>query len=74
MQQQKRTPESLFNQIAQDSETLQIFKHHSIRVMYLSTMLAKRVDCYDEDLRIAALLHDIGKVGLPKKSCLSQPN
>ncbi len=50
MQQQKRTPESLFNQIAQDSETLQIFKHHSIRVMYLSTMLAKRVDCYDEDL------------------------
>lgn len=50
MEQQKRTPESLFNQIAQDSETLQIFKHHSIRVMYLSTMLAKRVDCYDEDL------------------------
>lgn len=62
----KRTPETLFDRIAQDSEVLKEYKHHSLRVMYLSTMLAKRVGCYDEDLRIAALLHDIGKMGLSK--------
>ncbi|MDV2582621.1 hypothetical protein [Alkalibacillus haloalkaliphilus] len=37
----KRTPESLFDEIAQDSEVLQEFKHHSLRVMYLSSILAK---------------------------------
>ncbi|MFD2045682.1 HD-GYP domain-containing protein [Ornithinibacillus salinisoli] len=62
----KRTPVSLFEAIAQDNEVLKQFKHHSFRVMYLSTMLAKKVDCYDEDLKIAALLHDIGKMGLSK--------
>ncbi|WP_139184400.1 HD-GYP domain-containing protein [Sediminibacillus albus] len=62
----KRTPETLFEKIAQDNEIIQYFKHHSMRVMYLSTMLAKKVGHYDEDLRIAALLHDIGKMGLSK--------
>ncbi|HET7658263.1 MAG TPA: HD domain-containing phosphohydrolase [Bacillales bacterium] len=60
-------PESLFHQIAQDNVVLQYFKNHSLRVMLLSSSLAKRVGCYDEDLRIAALLHDIGKVGITKE-------
>ncbi|GEL77384.1 hypothetical protein [Tenuibacillus multivorans] len=38
----KRMPESLFGEIAQDSEVLQQFQHHSYRVMYLSSMLAKK--------------------------------
>lgn len=66
----KRTPESLFNHIAQDNEVLKIFKHHSLRVMYLASLLAKEIHCYDEDLRIAALLHDIGKMGISKKILL----
>ncbi len=63
----KRTPDSLFNEIAQDNEVLQRFKHHSLRVMYLSSMLAKKVGVYDEDLHIASLLHDIGKIGISKE-------
>lgn len=63
----KRTPESLFEQISQENEVLKEFRHHSLRVMYLSTLLAKKVNVYDEDLRIAALLHDIGKMGLSSK-------
>ncbi|WP_053218263.1 HD-GYP domain-containing protein [Virgibacillus senegalensis] len=66
----KRTPESLFDNIAQDNEVLQLFKHHSLRVMYLSTLLAKKIGCYDEDLRIAAFLHDIGKMGIAKEILL----
>ncbi|MCA0984072.1 HD domain-containing protein [Halobacillus yeomjeoni] len=57
-------PESLFYSIAQNNEIISNFKYHSLRVMYMASMLAKRVNCYDEDLRIAALLHDIGKMGL----------
>ncbi len=56
--------ESLFEWIAQNNEVLKEFKHHSLRVMYLSTLLGKKLNCYDEDLKIAALFHDIGKVGL----------
>ncbi|MDQ0158217.1 HD-GYP domain-containing protein [Alkalibacillus salilacus] len=66
----KRSPESLFENIAQDNEVLQLFKHHSLRVMYLSTMLAKKVGCYDDDLRVAAFLHDIGKIGIAKEILL----
>lgn len=61
-----RTPETLFDKIAQDNEVLQVFKQHSLRVMYLSILLAKKNDCFDKDLQIAALLHDIGKAGLSK--------
>ncbi len=39
----KRTPESLFENIAQDNEVLQIFRHHSMRVMYLSSMLVRKL-------------------------------
>jgi putative nucleotidyltransferase with HDIG domain len=63
----KRTPESLFDDIAQDNEVLREFKHHSLRVMYLSSLLAKKVNYYDEDLRTASLLHDIGKIGISKE-------
>lgn len=59
-------PEGLFYKIAQDSEVIRQFKYHSLRVIFLASALAKRVDCYDEDLRIAALLHDIGKVAISK--------
>ncbi|MBM7571597.1 HD-GYP domain-containing protein [Aquibacillus albus] len=60
----KRTPEILFEHITQDNEVIKEFKHHSLRVMYLSTILAKQVGQYDEDLRVASLLHDIGKMGI----------
>lgn len=66
----KRTPESLFENIAQDNEVLELFRHHSIRVMYLSSLLAKEVGVYDEDFRIAAFLHDIGKIGIAKEILL----
>ncbi|MBU9713342.1 HD-GYP domain-containing protein [Evansella tamaricis] len=58
--------EELFNNISQDNEVLRLFKFHSLRVMYLSINLSKMVNCYDEDMRIASLLHDIGKIGLSK--------
>ncbi|MCM3397874.1 HD domain-containing phosphohydrolase [Oceanobacillus profundus] len=60
-------PEALFYEIAQDNEIIQLYKYHSLRVMFLSSALAKKVNCYNEDLRIAALLHDIGKMGVSKK-------
>jgi putative nucleotidyltransferase with HDIG domain len=63
-------PESLFEKISQDNEVLKIFKDHSLRVMYLSSMLAKAIDYYDDDLRIAGLLHDIGKIGVSKEILL----
>ena len=65
-------PENLFYEIAQDNEVIRIFKYHSLRVMFLASGLAKRVNCYDENLRLAALLHDIGKVGISKKILLKQ--
>ncbi|SFK05015.1 HDIG domain-containing protein [Halobacillus dabanensis] len=65
-----KDPETLFYEIAQDNEVIQMFKYHSLRVMFLSSMLAKRMDCYDEDLRVASLLHDIGKVGIAKSILL----
>ncbi|WP_018924397.1 HD-GYP domain-containing protein [Salsuginibacillus kocurii] len=66
----KRSPEALFDYITQDHEVLQIFKHHSVRVMYLATLLGKKIEHYDEDLRVAALLHDIGKIGIAKEILL----
>lgn len=65
-----RDPETLFYEIAQDNEVIQMFKYHSLRVMFLASSLAKRANCYDEDLRVAALLHDIGKMGLSKNILL----
>jgi putative nucleotidyltransferase with HDIG domain len=62
-----RDPESLFYQIAQDNEVIKEFKFHSLRVMYLASMLGKKTGCFDEDLRVASLLHDIGKMGLSKE-------
>jgi putative nucleotidyltransferase with HDIG domain len=35
--------------------------------MYLASMLGKKTGCFDEDLRVASLLHDIGKMGLSKE-------
>src|SRR5690625_2073771 len=67
-----RDPENLFYEIAQDNEVIRVFKYHSLRVMFLASALAKRAGCYDEDLRLAALLHDIGKVGISKKILLKQ--
>ncbi|WP_163969309.1 HD-GYP domain-containing protein [Oceanobacillus halotolerans] len=67
-----KTPQSLFNEITQDNDVLREFKNHSNRVMYLTTMLGKAINCYDEELKVAALLHDIGKMGL-SKSILFKP-
>ncbi|GGA90141.1 hypothetical protein [Ornithinibacillus halotolerans] len=33
-------------------------------------MLAKKVGCYDDDLRVASFLHDIGKMGIAKEILL----
>lgn len=57
-------PETLFYRIAQSNLVLKEFKGHSLRVMHLATLLGKQINSYDEDLRIAALLHDIGKTGI----------
>ncbi|MEC5424822.1 HD domain-containing protein [Virgibacillus sp. C22-A2] len=65
-----RDPESLFYEIAQDNEIIHIFKYHSLRVMFLASTLAKKMGCYDEDLRVAALLHDIGKMGISRNILL----
>lgn len=54
----------LFNQISKDDEVIKVITNHSLRVMYLSNKLAVQAGCYCEDFRIAALLHDIGKIGL----------
>ncbi|MGO4889934.1 HD-GYP domain-containing protein [Anaerobacillus sp. MEB173] len=62
--------EELFSQISQDNEVLRLFKYHSLRVMNFSILLGKMVGCYDDDLKIASLLHDIGKIGLTKEILL----
>ncbi|WP_017726196.1 HD-GYP domain-containing protein [Halalkalibacterium ligniniphilum] len=62
--------ESLFKRISQDNEVLKTFQFHSFRVMHFSIKLAKAIGCYDEDLKVAALLHDIGKIGISKKILL----
>ncbi|WP_209123341.1 HD-GYP domain-containing protein [Alkalihalobacillus sp. BA299] len=62
--------EELFNKISQDNEVLRIFKYHSLRVMNFSEQLSKIVGCHDDDMRIASLLHDIGKIGLSKEILL----
>ncbi|HEU5138413.1 MAG TPA: HD domain-containing phosphohydrolase [Bacillales bacterium] len=62
-----KDPEYLFHKIAQDNTVVQYFKNHSMRVMFLASSLAKRCSCYDENLRVAALLHDIGKMGISKQ-------
>lgn len=46
--------EELFNKISQDNEVLRIFKYHSLRVMYFSVLLSKKVGYYDEDLNCIA--------------------
>lgn len=62
--------EDLFNKISQDNEVLRIFKFHSLRVMHFSSHLSKVTGCHDEDMRLASLLHDIGKIGLSKEILL----
>jgi HD-GYP domain-containing protein (c-di-GMP phosphodiesterase class II) len=59
-------PETLLDQISQDNEVIKVFKYHSLRVMYFSCALGKLAGCYDRDLEVASLLHDIGKMGLSK--------
>jgi putative nucleotidyltransferase with HDIG domain len=54
----------LFSQISKDDEVIKVITNHSLRVMYLSNKLAKKMGCYSQDFRLAALLHDIGKIGL----------
>ncbi|WP_138419631.1 HD-GYP domain-containing protein [Aquibacillus sediminis] len=61
-----KNAENLFNRISQDNEVLRVFKYHSIRVMQFSILLAKSVNCNDADMKVASLLHDIGKMGLSK--------
>src|SRR5690606_41808305 len=46
-----------------DEKKLLSFQAHGFRVMYLACKLGRRMGVYDADLRLAALLHDIGKIG-----------
>ncbi|UCZ54258.1 HD domain-containing protein [Bacillus shivajii] len=62
--------EELFNRISQDNEVLHIFKYHSLRVMHFSYRLASVVGYADEDMKVAGLLHDIGKIGVAKEILL----
>jgi putative nucleotidyltransferase with HDIG domain len=44
--------------------------HHSIRLMYFASQVAERLgidDAAHERLRYAAVLHDIGKIGVPER-------
>ena len=47
-----------------DEKKLLTFQAHGFRVMYLSCKLGRRMGVFDDDLRLAALLHDIGKIGV----------
>ncbi|MFS8572722.1 MAG: HD domain-containing protein [Clostridia bacterium] len=51
-----------------DEKKLLSFQAHGFRVMYLACKLGRRMGVYDADLRLAALLHDIGKIGVDKGS------
>jgi HD-GYP domain-containing protein (c-di-GMP phosphodiesterase class II) len=62
--------EQFFDRVSQDNEVLRQFKYHSLRVMHFSICLAKMEDCYDDDIKYASLLHDIGKIGLAKEILL----
>lgn len=56
----------LFDDIGQNNSVVQMIKRHSIRVLQLSTILADRVGVNDYNMRVAGLLHDIGKMGISK--------
>jgi putative nucleotidyltransferase with HDIG domain len=62
--------EKLFEDIAQSNSVVQMIKRHSIRVMQLSSNLADCVGLNDHNMRIAGLLHDIGKMGVSKNILL----
>jgi HD-GYP domain-containing protein (c-di-GMP phosphodiesterase class II) len=61
----------LFSKVAQDNEVLRLFTNHSLRVMYFTVEVGKKMGCYDNDLRVASLLHDIGKIGIAKEIVIS---
>lgn len=63
---------NLFKQISSDDEVIKVITNHSLRVMYMANKLAKAVGVYCEDLRIAALLHDIGKIGVNRNILFKQ--
>lgn len=84
---QKRELELAKNQIAMGNETVLTIartvdakdentSQHSVRVSEYSVMIAKRLGFTDEQcetLRKTALLHDIGKIGIPD-SVLNKPS
>lgn len=47
-----------------DEQKLLAFQAHGLRVMRLSCKLGRRLGVFDDDLRIASLLHDVGKFGV----------
>lgn len=47
-----------------DKKKLLSFQAHGFRVMYLACKLGRRLGVYDDDLRLGAFLHDIGKIGI----------
>lgn len=47
-----------------DEQKLLAFQAHGLRVMRLACKLGRRLRVFDDDLRIAALLHDVGKIGI----------
>lgn len=63
-------PNLVFEKIGQNDSVIQMIKDHSIRVMNLSTKLAEMVGVNDYDMKLASLLHDIGKIGVSKEILL----
>jgi putative nucleotidyltransferase with HDIG domain len=57
----------IIDEIAPENEIIPAIEHHSLRVMFFAEILASKAGCLDEDLRVAALLHDIGKLGIAKE-------
>lgn len=62
----------VFQQISTDDEVIKVITNHSLRVMYFSNKLARKVGCYSEEFRLAALFHDIGKIGVHRDILLKQ--
>ncbi|TLS34930.1 HD-GYP domain-containing protein [Pseudalkalibacillus caeni] len=67
-----KAADQLFEKMTNIHPEYYSFKFHSQRVMHMAEMLGEHVGCYDDDLRTAALLHDIGKTAIADE-ILSKP-
>ncbi|MTI84441.1 MAG: HD domain-containing protein [Firmicutes bacterium] len=60
--------EKIYNRIDCSSEVLDVIMPHSWRVMFMTSQLGKCLKVEENDtLTLAALLHDVGKLGISKE-------